>query len=174
MFNTLLQLQVVLHALLGGCGKKKTSKLKVVKDTRPFEERWNESCDLAFLTLKQKLISTPILAFPDYKLPFCLEIDASIHGFGAILSQKQNGKQVMIACVSRKLRVHEKTMKSYSSMKLEFLALHWTQGVSCFICFARSILNLKIEVIKVCKFSHVCCYVFGRQNSTPGIIVSFD
>ena len=42
-----------LHALLGGCGKKKKSKLKVVKDTRPFEERWNESCDLALLTLKQ-------------------------------------------------------------------------------------------------------------------------
>ena len=31
----------------------------------------------------------------------------------------------MIAYASRKLRVHEKTMKSYSSMKLEFMALHW-------------------------------------------------
>ena len=114
-----------LHALLGGCGKKTKSKLKVVKDTRPFEERWNASSDLAFLTLKQKLISTPIFSFPDYKLPFCLEIDGSIQGFGVILSQKQYGKQVVIAYASRKLRVHEKTMKSYSSMKLEFLVLHW-------------------------------------------------
>lgn len=113
-----------LHSLLGGAGKRH-AKLKVAKDNRSFAERWDESCDHAFLTLKDKLMSSPILSFPDFRVPFCLEIDASIQGFGAILSQKQNGKNVVIAYASRKLREHEKAMKSYSSMKLEFLALHW-------------------------------------------------
>ena len=38
---------------------------------------------------------------------------------------EQSNLAVVIAYASRKLRDSEKQMSSYSSMKLEFLALHW-------------------------------------------------
>lgn len=108
-----------LHDIL--CTGKKRKK----GNDKYFCERWNEYCDVAFEQLKSKLASAPLLMYPDFDQPFILEIDASLHGFGAILSQKQNGKTVVIAYASRRLRVSEKTIKGYSSMKLEFLGLHW-------------------------------------------------
>ena len=88
-------------------------------------DKWTEQCQDAFETLKQKLIEAPILGYPDFQIPFCLEVDASLNGFGAILSQQQEGKRVVIAYASRRLRKHEKSGRNYSSMKIEFLALHW-------------------------------------------------
>ena len=113
-----------LHAILGGTGRKGRKRPKP-KDDRKFSDKWNIQCEQAFIKLKEALSSPPILAYPDYKLPFILEVDASIDGFGAILLQKQSNRTVVIAYASRKLRDAEKQMSSYSSMKLEFLALHW-------------------------------------------------
>lgn len=92
---------------------------------RSIQHKWNSDCDTAFQNLKQKLVSSPILGYPDFTKPFILEVDASLKGYGAILSQKIDGKTVVIAYASRKLRKHERTMQNYSSMKLEFLAFHW-------------------------------------------------
>lgn len=111
-----------LHSILNNYSKKKRVKSKNVLSLC---EKWNSECDIAFETLKNKLSSPPIMAFPDFKAPFVLEIDASLKGFGAVLSQLQDGKRVVIAYASRKLRNHEQNMTSYSSMKLEFLCLHW-------------------------------------------------
>jgi hypothetical protein len=88
-------------------------------------DKWTSECEEAFENLKVKLTSTPLLGFPDFQQTFYLEIDASLQGFGAILSQVHNKKKTVIAYASRRLRTHEKTMKNYSSMKLEFLSLHW-------------------------------------------------
>jgi transposase InsO family protein len=113
-----------LHDILGGTGRKGRKRPKAL-DERKFSEKWSPQCEKAFNDLKEALVSAPLLAFPDYKLPFILEVDASINGFGAILLQKQCGRTVVIAYASRKLRDAEKQMTAYSSMKLEFLALHW-------------------------------------------------
>ena len=93
--------------------------------SRSIVDKWTPECEEAFENLKVKLISTPLLGFPDFQQTFCLEIDASLQGFGAILSQMHNKQKTVIAYASRRLRKHEKTMKNYSSMKLEFLSLHW-------------------------------------------------
>ncbi len=92
---------------------------------RSIKEQWTQECTSAFQNLKQRLVSSPILGYPHFEDPFILEVDASLQGFGAILSQKRESKSVVIAYASRRLRTHERTMRNYSSMKLEFLSLHW-------------------------------------------------
>ena len=44
----------------------------------------------AVLVLKEKILSAPILVFPDFNKPFLLETDASKEGLGVVLSQKQD------------------------------------------------------------------------------------
>ena len=44
----------------------------------------------SFDRLKESLISSPILAYPDYSKPFILEMDASLKGLGAVLLQEDD------------------------------------------------------------------------------------
>ena len=62
---------------------------------------WTEAAVSAFEHLKKLCISTPILAYPDYKLPFVLHTDSSSEGLGAVLYQKQDGKLRVTAYASR-------------------------------------------------------------------------
>ena len=48
-----------------------------------------EACEVVWM-LKEKILTSPLLAFPDFAKPFLLEMDASKEGLGAILSQKQD------------------------------------------------------------------------------------
>ena len=74
--------------------------------------------------LKRKVQSTPILVFPDFNIPFLLEMDASKEGLGVVLSQKQSdGRYHPVAFGSCSLTPSE---KNYHSSKLEFLALKWS------------------------------------------------
>ena len=86
---------------------------------------------VAFQELKMKCFTVPVLVFTDFKKPFLLETDASIEGFGAVLSQKQDdGHYHPVAYASRGLKGGK---LKYHSSKLEFLALKWamTKQYSC-------------------------------------------
>lgn len=72
--------------------------------------------------MKSILTSSPVLAFPDFSLPFELHTDASQTGIGAILYQKHPTGNKVIAYASRSLTPSE---KNYPTFKLEFLALKW-------------------------------------------------
>lgn len=77
---------------------------------------WSDVAQQAFDTLKQAMTSTPVLALPDFPVPFVVETDASDVGVGAVLMQK--GQPV--AFLSKALGpVHRKL----SIYKKEFLAL---------------------------------------------------
>ena len=95
------------------------------EDKRAFKDKWTPACTEAFETLKHKLTSAPVLGFPDFETPFILEVDSSLEGIGAVLSQKQNGRTVVLGYASRSLKPSEKNMKNYSSMRLELLGLKW-------------------------------------------------
>ena len=49
---------------------------------------WTSDHQVAFQTLQQALSSAPVLALPDFSIPFCIETDASGIGIGAVLLQK--------------------------------------------------------------------------------------
>ena len=86
-------------------------------------EKWTGEHQRSFEALKCKLTTAPMLAYADFSLPFILEVDASHGGLGAVLSQELDGKVQPIALASRSLRPAESNPVTYSSMKLEFLAL---------------------------------------------------
>ena len=83
---------------------------------------WGEEEQKAFDTLKSLCCQAPILAYPNYKLPFILHTDSSLEGLGAVLYQIQNGVKRVIAYASRSV---SKTEMNYPVHKLEFLALKW-------------------------------------------------
>ncbi len=109
------QLARPLHALVGKGGKG-----KIVEPLN-----WTTECQTAFDKLKQCLMSPPVLAYPDFSQSFVLTTDGSLHGLGAVLSQRQEGAERVIAYASRGLRGSEKNDKNYSAFKLELLALKW-------------------------------------------------
>ena len=85
--------------------------------------RWTPACDSAFNCLKRKLVSAPILAYPDFTehaSSFIVDCDASNFGMGACLSQIQEGQERVIAYVSKKL---SSAQRNYSVYERELLAV---------------------------------------------------
>ena len=63
--------------------------------------KWTEATARAFADLKEKLTTSPVLAYPTFDRDFVLETDASITGLGAVLSQVQgDGKLHPVAHAS--------------------------------------------------------------------------
>ena len=65
---------------------------------------WTPCWQQAFDNLKSKLITSRILGYPDFTLPFVLYTDASDMAIGAVLSQIQHGKETIISYWSRQLK----------------------------------------------------------------------
>ena len=110
-----------LNDLLTGNGPPSNRKRRKNKEKSP-KWNWTQEHQIAFEILIDKLMSPPILAYPDFSLPFILHTDASYQGLGAILYQKQDEKERVIGYASRGLKASE---KNYPAHKLEFLAMKW-------------------------------------------------
>jgi hypothetical protein len=95
-----------------------TSKPPITEKNLNFS--WNENCELAFEELKKHLISSPVLAHPDYSKPFLVDTDASGEGLGAVLAQVIDGKEQVISYASRSLT---KSEKRYCVTRKELLAV---------------------------------------------------
>ena len=102
------------------------SKKKARKGSKPKPPppnwHWGPEQEASFKTLKEKLVTYPILGFADYALPFEIHTDASTSSLGAVLYQEQDNVKRVIAYASRSL---SKSEKNYPVHKLEFLALKW-------------------------------------------------
>lgn len=102
---------------------KKKSRKGTKPKPLPSNWKWGPEQEQSFNTLKEKLITYPILGYADYTKPFELHTDASCSSLGAVLYQLQNGDKRVIAYASRSLT---KSEKNYPAHKLEFLALKWS------------------------------------------------
>jgi hypothetical protein len=72
---------------------------KLTEKGRIFE--WTNKCQSAFEELKNRLVSSPILAHPDFSKKFIFDTDASNEAIGSVLSQEIDGKERPIAFASR-------------------------------------------------------------------------
>ena len=72
------------------------------------------------MILKNKMVEAPVLAHLNFTQPFVLDTDASDVANGAVISQKINGKEHVIAYASRTLT---KSEKRYCVTRKELLAL---------------------------------------------------
>ena len=96
-------------------------KGQFLEDVRGFSEIKQQDCESAFQSLKEKLITYPVLAYPDVDSgQFILDCDASDHGIEAVLSQVQNGVKRVIAYGSRTLNNAE---ENYCVTRREMLAV---------------------------------------------------
>ena len=85
-----------------------------------------DAAKVAFNNIKKSLCEQPLIAFPDPKLPYILTTDASTGteetpgGYGAVLTQIQNGQEKVIAYASCTLKDHEKNYTSLSEIPSSF------------------------------------------------------
>lgn len=115
----------------------KIAKCLHVLTSKETKWNWNDECDHAFHTLKEKLVSAPILGYPDPKTgQFILDTDASNNAIGCVLSQVQENCERVIAYGSRALTTAE---RNYCVTRKEMLA------VVCFMkYFKHYLLGKKI------------------------------
>ena len=84
----------------------------------PFD--FDDQCLQAYLFLKQKLVSTPIVVAPDWNIPFEQMCDASDYAIGAVLGQKRDRNFQVIFYASRTLN---DAQLNYAKTKKELLAI---------------------------------------------------
>ncbi|KAI2665820.1 Transposon Tf2-6 polyprotein [Labeo rohita] len=96
---------------------------------------WSPPAIQAFLDLRQRFTTAPILHHSDPNMPFLVEVDASSTGVGAVLSQRQGQPPKTYPCAyfSHKLTPAE---RNYDVGNRELLAIklaleewqHWLEG----------------------------------------------
>ncbi|KAL8123995.1 hypothetical protein AgCh_011844 [Apium graveolens] len=107
-----------------------TPLTKLTRKNQKFE--WDEKCEECFQELKNRLVSSPVLVFPDEQGNFVIYSDASYKGLGCVLIQHDK----VIACASRQLKPHE---EKYPTHDLELAAIvfalkiwrHYLYGETC-------------------------------------------
>ena len=98
---------------------------------------WSSECQEAFDTLKHKLTTAPVLAYPSCEKPYTMETDASLSGLGVVLSQVQDdGKLHPVAYASRSL---SKSERNYSVTELETLAVVWAVTHFCPYLYGQTV-----------------------------------
>ena len=130
----------------------------LAKDT-PFN--WNENCQKAFETLKEKLSTTPVLKGPNWTLSFHIFTDASDTAVGASLGQKEESCNYAIYFISKNLTLAE---LNYTVTEKETLAIiyavnkfrHYITGYEVFVhtdhSAIRHLMNKPITSVRVTRW----------------------
>jgi len=118
--KTFCGLIIYYRRFIPNCSRTASPLYKLLKRDANFE--WTEAQENAFQHLKSKLVSRPILQYPDFSKEIVLTTDTSNRGFGAVLSQGPVGKDLPVAYASRSLNCAE---TNYTTSEKELLAIVW-------------------------------------------------
>jgi hypothetical protein len=92
---------------------------KILKKDCQFS--WTEECQQSFDTLKQKMVTAPILVFRDWSKEFHVHVDASSIALGVVLTQPGEGDiDHPLSFASRKLSTAE---INYTTTEIEGLTM---------------------------------------------------
>lgn len=69
---------------------------------------WTPAAQAAFDTLKRAMVTTPVLAVPDFTKQFCIETDACDSGIGAVLTLDGDPDSKALGIKNSKLSIYEK------------------------------------------------------------------
>jgi len=120
---------------------------------------WTPDHDAAFFALQQALISTPVLALPDFSKQFQIHTDASDAGVGAVLIQEAHP----IAFVSKALGPRTRGLSTYEKSIWQFL-WRWSNGDHIF----NMLRSLSIQTSVVLSILLTRDYTpHGNSSCTP-------
>ncbi|KAL5541132.1 hypothetical protein UlMin_044349 [Ulmus minor] len=120
---------------------------------------FSKDCLHAFETLKEKLISSPIIVTPDWELPFTLMCDASDYAIGAVLGQRK-GKIFHVIYYASK--VLNDAQLNYATTEKELLAV-----VYAFDKFRSYLIGSKVIVYT----DHSALrYLFAKKDAKPRLL----
>ena len=98
---------------------------------------WSAVCTQAFQKVKEVLLKSPVLVYPDFQREFVLTTDASNIGLGAILNQSVDGKDRPVSYASRTLT---KAEKNYCTSEKECLGVVWAAQYFSYFLLGRPFL----------------------------------
>ncbi|KAK9076094.1 hypothetical protein SSX86_004427 [Deinandra increscens subsp. villosa] len=123
------------------------------------EFKFNEACKRAFDTLKDSLVTAPIIQPPDWNLPFEIMCDASNQAVGAVLGQRKDRVPHVIYYASRTL---DHAQRNYSTTEKELLAI-----VFALEKFRQYLLGTKVIVFS----DHAALkYLMSKKDAKPRLI----
>lgn len=92
----------------------------LLKKNRAFV--WSDECTRAWAEIKERLVTAPVLACPDFSREFVVQCDGSNFGIGAVLTQDFEDGEKVIAYISRSLTRQE---RNFTTTEKECLAVLW-------------------------------------------------
>ncbi|KAL4383479.1 hypothetical protein GQ457_15G018740 [Hibiscus cannabinus] len=129
----------------------------ICKQGRQFE--FDDDCTKAFELLKNKLVTSPIVAPPDWTLPFELMCDASDYAVGAVLGQHKGKVFHPIYYASKTLN---DAQINYTTTKKELLAV-----IFAFDKFRSYLIGAKVMVYT----DHSAIkYLLSKKDAKPRLI----
>ena len=140
---------------------------RLTKKDQPYH--WGDEQKGVFVDLKNALISSPVLAYPNFELPFCVQTDASESGLGVVVTQSQDGQERVIAYASRVLSEAE---RNYSTTEKECLAVVW--AIRKFRYYLEGYHFTAITEHSSLKWLHNLCNPTGRLARWALDLLKYD
>ncbi|KAJ0391236.1 hypothetical protein P43SY_010942 [Pythium insidiosum] len=134
-------------------GQKMAPLTHLLRKERAWE--WGDEQQHAFESIKLELSQKPLLAYPNFELPFVLATDASLVGLGAVLQQDHGNGLQPLAYSSK---VNTPTQAKYTITELECLAVVWAiEHFRPFLYGRKFTVEYEFDVV----------YRRGRDNVVP-------